>query len=93
MEPGGARLPSHADFGARCGRCVRAGAGDDGHSLPGAYRETVYLGLTTSHRVALANGAELTVRVVSDAGADATPAPGTYVRVQWKPGAARLHVN
>ena len=67
--------------------------GDDRHSLTGAYRETVYLGLTTSHRVALADGAELTVRVVSDAGADATPAPGTDVRVQWKPGAARLHLN
>ena len=68
-------------------------AGDDGHSLTGAYRETVYLGLTTSHRVALANGAELTVRAVSDAGAGATPAPGADVRVRWKPGAARLHVD
>ncbi len=67
--------------------------GDDRHSLTGAYRETVYLGLTTSHRVSLADGAELTVRVVSGAGADATPAPGTDVRVRWKPGAARLHVN
>ena len=67
--------------------------GDDRHSLTGAYRETVYLGLTTSHRVTLANGAELTVRVISDAGADATPAPGAEVRVQWKPGAARLHID
>ena len=71
---------------------LQLGAGEGGRSLPATYRETVYLGLTTSHLVSLGNGAELSVRVVSSA--DAAPvAPGTAVEVSWAPGAARLHVS
>ncbi len=63
-----------------------------GPSLSGTYRETVYLGLTTSHRVALADGSEITARVVSDTAVE-TPEPGTPVALSWPEGAARLHLN
>ena len=71
---------------------LQLGTGQDGHTLPATYKETVYLGLTTSHLVSLGNGAELSVRMVSGAGAAAV-APGTAVELSWAPGAARLHVS
>ena len=64
----------------------------DGRSLSGTYLETVYLGLTTSHLVKLETGVELKVRLVSGM-EEAPPAQGSPVRVTWKAGAARLHVN
>ena len=57
----------------------------------GTYIESVYLGLTTSHRVALAGGAEITARTVSGDGA--SPEPGTPVHVTWPEGVARLHLD
>lgn len=63
-----------------------------GGALAGSYRETVYLGLTTSHRVALGDGSEITARVVSDTAVE-TPEPGTPVTLTWPEGAARLHLN
>ena len=65
----------------------------EGYGLNGAYRETVYLGLTSSHRVVLANGMEMTARVVSGAGAALAPEIDQPVKVRWKPGAARLHTD
>jgi ABC-type Fe3+/spermidine/putrescine transport system ATPase subunit len=70
---------------------VRMSTTPQERGLTGTYRESVYLGLTTSHRIALADGAEVSARVVSDATAGAAPAPGTAVYLSWPEGAARLH--
>ena len=59
--------------------------------LSGTYIETVYLGLTSSHRVALADGTEIVARQVSTA--DPTPQPGQTVHLTWPETAARLHMN
>lgn len=67
-------------------------ASSDGLSLAGTYTESVYLGLTLSRRAALADGTEIVSRVVGESDTP-DPAPGTAVRVRWKPGALRLHVN
>lgn len=67
-------------------------AASDGLSLAGTYTESVYLGLTLSRRAALADGTEIVSRVVGESDTP-DPAPGTAVRVRWKPGALRLHVN
>lgn len=67
-------------------------AAADGLSLAGTYTESVYLGLTLSRRAALADGTEIVSRVVGESDTP-DPAPGTAVRVRWKPGALRLHVN
>ena len=61
--------------------------------LTGTYRESVYLGLTVSHRIALADGTEVAARVVSAAGMDQAPEPGTPVHLSWPDGAARLHLD
>jgi ABC-type Fe3+/spermidine/putrescine transport system ATPase subunit len=64
----------------------------DGHSLAGRFRESVYMGLVTTHLVTLASGQDMMVRVISD-GAEAPPAPGAPVRLDWDPGALRLHTS
>ncbi|WP_420562915.1 ABC transporter ATP-binding protein [Thalassobaculum sp.] len=68
------------------------GAPADGCALDGTYTESVYLGLTLSHRVKLADGTEIVSRVVGESDTPA-PAPGAPVRVSWKPDALRLHVT
>jgi ABC-type Fe3+/spermidine/putrescine transport system ATPase subunit len=74
-------------------RLARAGeAVAEGLSLGGTYDEAVYLGLTTSHRVRLADGSEMVSRVLAD-GDDAPPAAGEPVRLHWHADAARLHVS
>jgi ABC-type Fe3+/spermidine/putrescine transport system ATPase subunit len=61
--------------------------------VPATYDEEVYLGLTTSHLVTLADGSQLGVRRISRA-RDQTPiAPGTEVRLAWHLEDARLHVD
>lgn len=67
--------------------------GDTSGLLSGSYRETVYLGLTTSHRIALADGTEVTARVITDMSDGPAPAPGTPVALNWPEGAARLHID
>ncbi|MDH3742356.1 MAG: ABC transporter ATP-binding protein [Hyphomicrobiales bacterium] len=62
-------------------------------SIAGTFIETVYLGLTTSYRVALENGVELNVRAVSDGARAFAPKAGQRVIVKWQDGAARLHTN
>ncbi len=63
------------------------------NSLAGTFTETVYLGLTTSYRVRLEDGAEINVRAISDEKAPTVPEHGAPVRVTWKPGAPRLHLS
>ena len=66
--------------------------GGRGTRCRATYKETVYLGLTTSHLVSLGDGAEVSVRLVSSS--DVAPvASGTEVKVSWAPGAARLHLS
>lgn len=64
-----------------------------GHFLSGHWREGVYLGLTTSHRVRLADDSELNCRIVSGSNQRESPQPGQPVQVIWQPGSARLHTN
>ena len=61
--------------------------------LSGTYHESVYLGLTVSHRIALADGTEIAARVVSGAAGDTPPTPGTPVHLSWPEAAARLHID
>ncbi|TFL16525.1 ABC transporter ATP-binding protein [Jannaschia formosa] len=63
----------------------------EGQSIAGTYTESVYLGLTTSHRVRLSDGTEMVAREISER--DDAPAPGTPVVLSWAPGTARLHVE
>lgn len=64
----------------------------NGHNeLRGTFRESTYLGLTTSSVVTLNSGIELVSRVVSTESVR-TPAVNTPVTVSWQPDAARLHV-
>ncbi|MCR9125599.1 MAG: ABC transporter ATP-binding protein [Rhodobacteraceae bacterium] len=67
------------------------GPGEALHSLPGRYSESVYLGLTTSHIVALAPGTDMVSRVVEDL--PQVPEPGAPVVMSWSPGDLRLHVD
>ena len=60
--------------------------------LTGTYRESVYLGLTTSHRIALADGTEITAREVANA-TRKPPDPGETVHLTWPDTAARLHLD
>ena len=60
--------------------------------LAATYRESVYLGLTTSHRVALDDGSEIAARVISS-GSEKAPEPGTRVYLSWPEGSARLHTD
>ena len=62
-------------------------------TVAGAYARRVYLGLTTSHIVALADGAEVTVCRVSRGGAEPTFEPGAPVRIGWRLEDARLHAS
>ena len=64
----------------------------DGLSIPGSYAESVYLGLTTSHLVRLADGTEMVSRVIADTD-DTLPEAGAPVRLSWKPADIRLHVE
>ncbi len=61
-------------------------------TIPAEYVEALYLGLTTSHLVNLANGSEIVVRRLSDADPDAAFAPGRQVSIGWRTEDARLHV-
>ncbi len=62
-------------------------------TIPAEYVEALYLGLTTSHLVRLANGAEIAVRRLSDGDRAAAFAPGRPVSVGWRTEDARLHVS
>jgi len=68
--------------------------GDPGlQSVPATYEKTIYLGLTSSHRVRLSDGSEVGVRRLSG-GREATPIePGSPVRLAWRLEYARLHTS
>ena len=74
---------------------VLPGGGEGGkrESVPATYVEEVYLGLTTSHLVRLADGTEVAVRRISEGQDAAPPAPGQEVRIGWKTASARLHAE
>ena len=57
------------------------------------YVESLYLGLTTSHLVKLANGSEIVVRRLSGSDLDAAFAPGRRVSIGWRTENARLHID
>ncbi len=61
--------------------------------IPATYVEEVYLGLTTSDLVRLANGTELMVRRISAGTIDARFTPGEEVTVGWRIRDARLHTD
>jgi ABC-type Fe3+/spermidine/putrescine transport system ATPase subunit len=61
--------------------------------IPAEYVEAVYLGLTTSHLVKLANGLDIAVRRLSNADPDATFAAGQQVSIGWQTEDARLHMD
>lgn len=63
-------------------------------TMRGRYVEAVYLGLVTSHLVALPDGREIIVRnAADDSSALAPPAPGEEVLLAWPTRMARLHVS
>lgn len=61
-------------------------------TLSGTYFKTVYLGLVTTHIVALEDGREVYVRKLSGS-SNSWPQPGEPVRIGWKPADARLHLS
>ena len=63
----------------------------DRQSIPATYVEAVYLGLTTSHLVRLANGAEVMVRGISESEPGQRFAAGAQVEVGWRTADARIH--
>ena len=66
----------------------------DQESLAAIYRESIYLGLTTSHIVRLADGREMVARVISRGSDDANGlTDGQSIRIEWPSSAARLHVS
>lgn len=67
---------------------------DNQESLSATYRESVYLGLTTSHISLLPDGRELTARVISRGADDARGlSEGQVVKIVWDRSAARLHLD
>lgn len=68
-------------------------AGHDGdiQTLTGVYLKQIYVGLTTSHLLRLADGSEVMVREVSLGPQGAALDPGSEVRLGWRFGDARLH--
>ncbi|MCG6876333.1 MAG: ABC transporter ATP-binding protein [Betaproteobacteria bacterium] len=62
-------------------------------SVPATYEKTIYLGLTSSHRVRLPDGAEVGVRRFSGARGTARIEPGAQVRLAWHMEDARLHTS
>ena len=68
-----------------------AHAGSALETLSGTYLETVYLGLVSSHIIALEDGKEIHVRQLSGSG-NSRPKTGETVRVGWKSADTRLHL-
>ncbi len=65
----------------------------DGETVPGAYDETVYLGLTTSDLVVLPGGQEILARRISDGSERPDRKRGDAVRLGWHSADARLHLR
>ncbi len=70
-----------------------AAAKDDIQVIPADYVEAVYLGLTTSHLVRLANGSEIIVRRLSNTESDAKFVSGQTVSISWRTENAQLHID
>jgi ABC-type Fe3+/spermidine/putrescine transport system ATPase subunit len=61
--------------------------------LEGVYRESVYLGLTISHLVALPDGREVVVRDIAGSAGAAAFEPGAPARIGWRTEDASLHLS
>jgi len=61
--------------------------------LKGVYRESVYLGHTISHLVALPDGREVVVRDIAGSAGAATMEPGAPACVCWSTSDASLHLS
>ncbi|MCP4327963.1 MAG: ABC transporter ATP-binding protein [Alphaproteobacteria bacterium] len=66
---------------------------DDVQTVPGNYVTKIYLGLTSSHVVALADGSEVSVCRVSHGDHVRTFDPGAEVLLGWRLDHARLHTS
>lgn len=87
----------------RSERCrISLAPGSDGCYLTGKWQESLYLGLTVSHRVVLNDGRELVARVISGAspaGQSTTVSmgenfsPGDTVSLCWDEPDAQLHLD
>jgi hypothetical protein len=75
-------------------RVIDPGQAADGawQALPATFLETIYLGLTTSHLVRLADGSEAIARAMSGEQDDSGLEAGQAVTVGWPTALARLHV-
>lgn len=62
-------------------------------TLPGTFREDIYLGLLMRHMVAMPDGREVNVRTLVDLNEPAGLNPGMDVRVGWETADARLHLS
>ena len=60
--------------------------------MPATFLETIYLGLTISHLVRLADGSEAVARMMSGEQDDSGLEPGQAVTVGWPTELARLRV-
>jgi ABC-type Fe3+/spermidine/putrescine transport system ATPase subunit len=69
-----------------------ASPNDAWQALPATFLETIYLGLTTSHLVRLADGSEVIARAMSDDQTGSGFEAGQAVTVGWPTDRARLHV-
>ena len=61
--------------------------------VPAIYDKEIYLGLTTSHLVTLADGTQCGVRRISAARDHEPIEPGTEVRLAWRLEDGRLHAD
>jgi len=67
--------------------------GKDLCAVSGTYVESVYLGLTTSHRIDLPTGESMVARAISDDNDGALPEPGAPVLLRWPADATRVHLD
>ncbi|MDG2313069.1 MAG: ABC transporter ATP-binding protein [Alphaproteobacteria bacterium] len=67
--------------------------GDGWQVIPATLLETIYLGLTTSYLVRLADNSEVVVRKISSGENHSKIESGQNIKVGWQTDHARLHIN
>ena len=70
-----------------------AGIPAEADRISATYVETLYLGLTTSHMVRLADGQVIKVRTISGAEPTGDWSPGDPLVVHWNSAEARIHTS
>ena len=93
LQPG-----ADVSLSVRSERMKLLAPGDDGaaaglQALSATYRGSVYLGLTVSHMVVLADGQQIVVRELSQNGGDGERHAGHEVVVAWDQADTRLHTR